>query len=94
MKNMRPTDEEDGLIRRLRRYKTVRHAAIIRLKKGDQERGNGPMRYGWEEIEEEIVMLRGVPGYDPEKEERKWQEENQRRRNIDNRGERVPMDTT
>ena len=33
MKNSRPNDEEDGLLRRFRRYKMARRAAIIRLKK-------------------------------------------------------------
>ena len=81
-------------MRRLRRYKTARREAIIRLKKGDHERGNEPRRYGWEEIEEEVVMVRGVMGYDSEEEERMRPEENQRRRNSDTRGERTPMDMT
>ena len=95
MRNMRPTDEEEALIRRLRRYKTARYEAIMRLKKGDQERGEEPRRYGWREIEEEIVMLRGVTGYDSEEEEeRKWQEESKKRKNNEQNGERTPMDMT
>ena len=94
MRNMRPTDEEEGLIRGLRRYKMTRREAINRLKKGDQEQGKEPKRYGWREIEDEIEMVRGVMGYDSEEEERKWQEESQRRKNNENRGERAPMDTT
>ena len=48
--------------------------------------------YGWREIEEEIVMMRGVTGYDFEEEERKWQEESKKRRNNEQDGERTPMD--
>ena len=75
MRNMRPTDEEESLIRRLRRYKTERHEAIKRVKKGYQDQGNEPKRYGWEEIEDEIEAVRGVTGYDSEEEENQRHEE-------------------
>ena len=92
MRNLRPTDEEDALLRRLRRYKNARYEAIARLKKGDPERGEEPMRYGWREIEEEVVMLRGVTGYNSEEEENKWSEEIRKRRNSEKDAERAPMD--
>ena len=92
MKNLRPTDEEEALIRRLRRYKNARYEAIARLGKGDQERGEESKRYGWREIEEEIVMLRGVTGYNSEEEEKKWNEESRKRKNNEQDEERTPID--
>ena len=67
----------------------ARREAIKRLKKTDEDQGSEPRRYKWEEIEEEINVIRGVDGYDSEVEESKWAEDTTRRRNH----VAMPMDT-
>ena len=42
MRNMRPTDEEEGVIRRLRRYKMTRYEAIKRLEKETKTKETNP----------------------------------------------------
>ena len=39
-----------------------------KIKKADEEQGRETSRYKWGEIEEEIAVMRGVEGYNPDEE--------------------------